>query len=291
VTLFDAVWLSIIQALTEFLPVSSSGHLRLFREFFMPALKVDLRYDLFLHIGTLLAVLIFYRARILALLRSFVQGLSHRKTAGFWSSPQSEGIYYAAMLILGSAPTVVLGLLFRKLINSDAVATATIGGLLIVNAAVLIIAQRFSARQIAQDAQGTDAALRDDAPIQTLRPWHALVIGTAQGFAVFPGISRSGSTIAAALLCGQSRERAVEFSFFLSIIAVGGATTLEMLTGVVPEEPIPAAAWPIGFAITLFGGWMALAALRFIVKKGGLEYFAAYCVLLGIATLALTRGA
>lgn len=282
-TLLDAVWLSIIQALTEFLPVSSSGHLRLFREFFMPALKVDLRYDLFLHIGTLLAVLVYYRARIARLLRSLFHGISRRNTPGFWASNDSEGLYYAGMLILGSLPTVILGLLFRKLISSDAVATSTIGILLICNAFVLIVAQRYAARTTAE-APSEDA----DAPIQTLRPLHALLIGTAQGFAVFPGISRSGSTIATALLCGQSRERAVEFSFFLSIIAVGGATTLEMLTGVIPSEPIPTAAWGIGFVITLFGGLLALAALRLIVKRGGLEYFAAYCILVGAGTLWLT---
>lgn len=284
-TLFDAVWLSIIQALTEFLPVSSSGHLRLFREFFIPALKVDLRYDLFLHIGTLLAVLIYYRQRITRLLSSFVQGLSKRDLPGFWTSTESEGVYYALMLILGSLPTVALGLLFRKLINSDAVATSMIGVLLIVNALVLIIAERYSSKH---EVRAPHDALTEDVPIQELRPRHAILIGIAQGFAVFPGISRSGSTIATALLCGQSRERAVEFSFFLSIIAVGGATTLEMLTGVVPSEPIPAAAWPIGFAITLVGGLMALAALRFIVNKGGLVYFAAYCVFVGLGTIALT---
>lgn len=284
-TLLDAIWLSIIQALTEFLPVSSSGHLRLFREFFIPALKVDLRYDLFLHIGTLLAVIVYYRARISRLIRSFVQGLSQRSSPGFWDAPQSEGVYYAGMLILGSLPTVALGLLFRKLVSSDAVSTPTIGALLIVNAVILIIAQRYSAKLLRERPPLADEAQE---PIQTLRPGHAVLIGIAQGFAVFPGISRSGSTIAAALLCGQNRERAVEFSFFLSIIAVGGATTLEMLTGVVLRESIPAAAWPVGFAITLVGGFMALAALRLIVKRGGLEYFAAYCLLVGLGTLALT---
>lgn len=282
-TLLDAVWLSIIQALTEFLPVSSSGHLRLFREFFTPALKVDLRYDLFLHIGTLLAVLVYYRTRITRLLRSLVEGVVKRSEPGFWQSQDSEGLYYAGMLVLGSIPTVILGLLFRKLVSSDAVATSTIGILLIFNALILIVAQRYAARASAEEIS-EDA----NAPIQVLRPLHALLIGIVQGFAVFPGISRSGSTIATALLCGQSRERAVEFSFFLSIIAVGGATTLEMLTGVVPSEPIPTAAWGIGFVITLFGGLLALAALRLIVKKGGLEYFAAYCILVGGGTLWLT---
>lgn len=283
-TLLDALWLSVIQAVTEFLPVSSSGHLRLFREFFMPAMKVDLRYDLFLHIGTLLAVVLYYRTRIWRLSRSFVHGVSKISTPGFWASEDAEGVYYALMLIVGSIPTVILGLLFRKLVSSDAIATSMIGGLLIVNALVLIVAHRFSKRAYDEDAPDED----ENAPIRTLRPHHALVIGVAQGFAVFPGISRSGSTIATALLCGQSRERAVEFSFFLSIIAVGGATTLEMLTGVTTSEVIPAGVWFIGFAITLFGGLLALAALRMIVKRGGLEYFAAYCLLAGLSTILLT---
>lgn len=288
-TLLDAVWLSIIQAITEFLPVSSSGHLRLFREFFMPAMKVDLRYDLFLHIGTLLAVILYYRARLWRLGRSFVRGVTKVSAPGFWASPDAEGVYYALMLILGSIPTVILGLLFRKLVSSDAIATSMIGALLLVNALVLIVAHRFSTRRFRKNANGEDAPDEDEnAPIRTLRPHHALAIGVVQGFSVFPGISRSGSTIAAALLCGQSRERAVEFSFFLSIIAVGGATTLEMLTGVIPSEPIPAGVWFVGFFITLFGGLLALAALRMIVKKGGLEYFAAYCVFVGLATIVLT---
>lgn len=283
-TLLDAVWLSIIQAITEFLPVSSSGHLRLFREFFMPAMKVDLRYDLFLHIGTLLAVILYYRARLVRLGGSFVRGVSKVSTPNFWSTEDAEGVYYALMLVLGSVPTVILGLLFRSLVSSDAISTRVIGALLIVNALVLIVAHRLSKRTYDEGAVEED----ENAPIRTLRPQHALVIGVAQGFAVFPGISRSGSTIATALLCGQSRERAVEFSFFLSIIAVGGATALEMLTGVMPREPIPASAWAVGFVITLFGGLLALAALRLIVKKGGLEYFAAYCVFAGVAAILLT---
>lgn len=293
-TLLDAVWLALIQAITEFLPVSSSGHLRLFREFFIPALKVDLRYDLFLHIGTLLAVLLYYRQRLWSLGRSFFQGLTQLRTPGFLQSPAAEGLYYAAMLVLGTAPTIACGLVFRKLVNSDAISTFVIGFLLVVNAGVLYLAHRRS-RTLLQAKYGdvnlteaAEAADPNDDSIRSLKPLHAVIIGVAQGFAVFPGISRSGSTIAAALICGQSRERAVEFSFFLSVIAVAGAITLEMLGGPPEQVPIPTAAWILGFAITLLGGFAALAALRLIVKRGGLEYFAVYCAGLGVLTMVLT---
>lgn len=282
-TLLDALWLAIIQAVTEFLPVSSSGHLRLFREFFIPALKVDLRYDLFLHLGTLLAVLIYYRVRIVHLVGSLFSGLRALRTPGFWRSEHAEGLYYAGMLILGTVPTIALGLIFRELVSSDAISTSMIGLLLIVNAGVLYVAHR-RAKIMQPVGQGDE----DPGSIRNLTPFHAIAIGVAQGFAVFPGISRSGTTIATALIAGQSRERAVEFSFFLSIIAVGGAIALEVL-GTQPEHlEVPAAAWGIGFAVTLFGGLLALAALRLIVKRGGLQYFAAYCAAVGVITMIIT---
>ncbi len=282
-TVLHAFWLSVIQAITEFLPVSSSAHLRLFRAAFMPDLQVDLRYDLFLHIGTLLAVILFYREKIGQLLRSFFIGLRSMHTPGFWQSSEAEGVYYALMLIIATVPTVLLGLLFREWIETDAVSTRMIGALLLLNAGVLLVGHVFSKAPAVDTRQD-----ETEAPIQELKPWHALVIGVAQGFAVFPGISRSGSTIATALLCRQNRERAVEFSFFLSLIAVAGAVTLELVDGLPQGVHMPVSVWPIGFVITLVGGLLSLAGLRYVVKKGGLQYFALYCVLIGALTMWFT---
>src|SRR5699024_6191451 len=128
--------------LTEFLPVSSSAHLRLFRAAFMPLMKVDLRFDLFLHLGTLLAVVVFYRRRLWWLGGAFFRGLPHAAESGFWSSEGGEGLYYAAMIVLASVPTAILGLVFEHLVQSDAISTPTIGALLVLNAAVLWVAHR-----------------------------------------------------------------------------------------------------------------------------------------------------
>lgn len=285
----DAFWLAIIQALTEFLPVSSSGHLRLFREFFIPALKVDLRYDLFLHIGTLLAVILYYHRRLRLLLASFFRGLPHAFSRDFWRTDEAEGLRYAGLLIVATIPTVICGLAFRSRISSDAISTFTIGLLLLVNAGILLVAHW---RSKVHYAKGVVSAAADDpdASIRFMPLWQAIAVGVAQGFAVFPGISRSGATIAALLVCGQSRERAVEFSFFMSILAITGAVVLEVGGASSGAVAIPMAAWILGFAVTLFGGLAALAALRFVVKNGGLQYFALYCVLVGALAMFLTSG-
>lgn len=291
-SLADALWLALVQALTEFLPVSSSGHLRLFREFFIPAMRVDLRFDLFLHIGTLLAVLIYYYRRIAVLGRSLILGLPRLREPDFWQSDDAEGLRYLALLVLATIPTVILGFSFRDLVSSDAISTFAIGALLIVNAGILLVGHfRSRANEDARiEASAAMPAGEGDASIRTLGVWRALVIGTAQGLAVFPGLSRSGTTISAALMVGESRERAVEFSFFLSIFSISGAVVLEVLGAPLEPSVVPVSGWVLGFVITLVAGLAALAALRFVVKRGGLQYFALYCVLVGSVTMWLTRG-
>lgn len=289
-TLVDALWLAVIQAVTEFLPVSSSGHLRLFREFFIPGIRVDLRFDLFLHLGTLLAVLIYYYRRIGVLGRSLILGLPRLREPGFWQSDDAEGLHYAGLLVLATVPTVILGFSFRELVSSDAISTFTIGALLIVNAGILLVGHLRSRAELDADASSSMSDGSGEPPIRALGVGRALLIGAVQGLAVFPGLSRSGTTISAALVVGQSRERAVEFSFFLSLFSISGAIILELLGAPAERSGVPVSGWVLGFAITLIGGLAALAALRFVVKRGGLQYFALYCVILGSVTMWLMRG-
>lgn len=256
--------LGLLQGLTEFLPVSSSGHLAIFQNlagFDSPSLG----FDLVLHGGTLLATLLYFRKSLWGVLMEWVRG---------WKLPRGErgpGWKTGWAILLGTAVTAAIGLPLKPAVESAMGSLAVVGILLLVNAGIL-----FAAGRLASRAKGKEVSL----PV-------GFGVGLAQGLAVFPGISRSGSTICSGLFLGLSPRESFDFSFLMSLPAVAGALLLEILelggTGDFLES-LPAGWWQ-GAMVAFLSGLFALAVLRRFVSRGRWDVFTVYSAAIGLCAV------
>lgn len=249
--IIQAVLLGIIQGLTEFLPVSSSGHLVLFQKIF-GINEPTLVFDAFVHIGTLFAVLSVFWEDILALLKKPFQKLT-------------------GLLIAGTIPTVIIAVLFGDLISESFESARTLGIEFIFTGCVLLFAERLGrGRKGVKETGYGDAAF----------------IGVMQGVAIMPAISRSGLTISGALLRNLDREFAAKFSFLLSIPAIVGGALFSikdaMDAGIAAFNTVPLAAGMIAAAVA---GYLSIRFMLGILKKGNMRGFAYYVFALGALVL------
>lgn len=268
----EAIVLGAVQGLTEFLPVSSSGHLVLFQNLF--GLKEpELLFDICLHVGTLMAVIIVFYREILDILSALFQIPGRMKMAGGLKRlcETDESIRMALLIVVGSIPTAAIGLLFKEITDQLFGSITVVGFMLLVTGTLLWLT-----RNLRSDGRSVRRTTLKD----------ALLIGIVQGLAILPGISRSGATIATALFLGVDRKVAGRYSFLLSIPAIVGALVLGLDT---PElqTTIPVGTIIAGSVISAVVGWFALVILLRVVDRGQLHRFAPYCWLVGIVTLVL----
>ncbi len=244
-------WIEIIigalQGITEFLPVSSSGHIAILEHWF-GAFSPDLSREVALHLATLLAVLLYFRRKILKLLLSWIKG---------------RELNYLLFIAVGSLPAALVGLTLKNWIEAAFASPILIGFLFCITGAILL---------------STKWARKSGSELNWVR---ALAIGVAQALAVLPGISRSGSTIAAALHMEIPPEEAFEFSFLLSIPAIAGAGLLEAIN-LSPSALI--SHWQGGM-VAFFTGYLSLFLLGKAVRKGKLWWFSPYLFLLFFVVL------
>lgn len=259
-TITQAVILGFIQGLTEFIPVSSSGHLAL-AQALMDFEQPGLLYDTLLHIATLFAVLVYFRERIARMFLAFLGLFSHKYIIySYEQRPMILGI------IIATIPTGILGLLLKDHVEYFFERPVIIGYFLIVTSIMLYLSDKFHGqRKISTGA--------------------ALIVGIAQGgLALFPGISRSGTTIFAGLLAGLSREQAAEFSFLISIPAILGALVLQIpdMQAVTTER-----LWVyiIGMCVAFVSGFFAIGLMMRVVQSAKLSVFAIYCLVVGAAAV------
>jgi len=268
----EAIVLGAIQGLTEFLPVSSSGHLVLFQNLF--GLKEpELLFDICLHVGTLAAVLIVFYREILDILTALVRIPGRLRSAGGIANllAGDRSIRMALLIVVGSIPTAVIGLLFKEITDRLFGSLTIVGCMLLVTGTLLWL---------------TRAIRSQGRPVEQTTLKDAIVIGIVQGLAILPGISRSGSTIATALFLGVDRTVAGRYSFLLSIPAIVGALALSLDT---PElhTTIPLETILAGSVISAAIGWLALLILLRVVDRGQLHRFAPYCWIVGAITLVI----
>jgi len=270
--IIETLVLGIVQGLTEFLPVSSSGHLVLGQHLF-GIKEPEVFFDVMLHLGTLGAVCVVFRREIWALIKEFFYLLSilfHKSalTAAWRERP----VFKLLILILaGTIPTGIIGIVFKDTFESMFASTMTVGIALLVTGTILFLTGRI--------AQGT----RD---ITGFRVVDALIIGLVQGLAIIPGISRSGSTISTGLFLKLERELIARFSFLLSIPAILAALVLQVKdAGQSAFSPLELF---LGFLAALISGFLALVLLLKIVRSGRLHLFAYYCWLVGLVSLGLS---
>ena len=264
--------LGIIQGLTEFLPVSSSGHLVLFQHLFGMK-EPELLFDICLHVGTLMAVIIVFYRDILDIIIALIQIPSRMKQAGGLKRllEIDTSIRMALLIIVGSIPTAVIGLLFKEITDQLFGSITVVGFMLLVTGIVL-----WFTRNITGSGR----------PVKRMTTKDAIIIGIVQGLAIIPGISRSGSTISTALFLGVDRKMAGRYSFLLSMPAILGALILGIDTPAL-HTTIPLSTIIVGSVISAIVGWLALVILLKVVDRGQLHRFAPYCWIAGVTTLLL----
>ncbi|HUV60426.1 MAG TPA: undecaprenyl-diphosphate phosphatase [Desulfatiglandales bacterium] len=265
----QTILLGIIQGLTEFLPISSSGHLVIFQH--LIGLKnPELLLDISLHVGTLLAVLIFFWADIKMMIYESI-GLIGNLFQKQNPSSKTQQFPHAALIvwiITGTIPTALIGILFSSFFQKMFGSPFFVGFMLIVTGAIL----------------GASRLIPD----HFTKKGHvglmlSIAVGIAQGAAIIPGISRSGATIVCGLFCGLNRELAGRFSFLLSIPAIIGATMVKFdMTKITEIGFMPFFA---GIFISFLVGLIALKITMNMVRKGNLHYFSPYCLLAGIVAI------
>ncbi len=260
-TILQAIILGIFQGVAEFLPISSSGHLLVFKDI-MGLSDVPVLFDITLHLATLVSIVIVFRKRIIGIVVSIARWIG-RKSA----ERDAENLAIVIPAIIATAVTAVLGYFVNKIdLNGQ---PKIVAGLLIVTAFILIGSSFF----------------KGQTRYSGLRWHHGLITGLAQGIGVFPGISRSGITIGGGLASGMDRETAGEFAFLLAIPAILGA--LIMKIGDLGDLSASVAPLPMALA-ALFScvvGILSLRILMPIVRKGKLAWFAVYLIPAGILGL------
>lgn len=245
--MFNAILWGLIQGLTEFLPVSSSGHLVL-----IPALLdregPDLAMTAMLHLGTLAAVVVYYRGDLAAMAK--------------FDRPARRLI---TLLTIGTIPAVILGLAFKDTIADLVDDPGMVAIMMIVTGLVLL---------------GTELLRLGDKLITNIRPLDSLIAGFAQALALIPGISRSGMTISAGLARGMDRQEAARFAFLLGIPVIAGAGLLETVEFLGSGETITADVW-VAVVVAAITGYAAITFLISLLGRIGLAPFGIYCVSFG----------
>lgn len=264
----QGIILGIIQGLTEFLPVSSSGHLVLTRHLFGMR-EPELFFDISVHLGTLLATIIVFRKDILQIINAlFAWGLTLTGRDLNLTEHDREGLHFALYVVAGSVPTAIIGLGISRAEQYFA-SLYLVGAMLVLTAGLLWLT-----RGIGHGGR----------PVNEFTIKKGFLLGCAQGLAVLPGMSRSGATIATGLFLGLNRRDAARLSFLLSLPAIAGAELLsakDLFAGTVRLD----AATMLG-TVTAFGvGYAALKILLRIVHHGRFYLFAPYCLIVGITAL------
>ncbi len=254
--------LGLVQGLTEFLPVSSSGHLVIAKHFLGGVREPGILFEVLLHFGTLLAVLLYFRKE----LSSMLLALRHR--GGLNEAELKEGRSMILVVMVGTLPTVVIALLFKDLFESLFESVGVVSLMLLVTGTLLFLSDRVKA------AERSSIGIKD-----------AVIIGTVQGMAIIPGISRSGSTIATGLFRGIDGEKAATYSFLLSIPAILGAVVLEA-KGISELRQGDFLPYLVGVCSAAGSGFLSIKLLMKVVAGRKLRFFAFYCWFVGLSSLA-----
>lgn len=264
---FPAIVLGFVQGITEFLPVSSSGHLALMGRLFSME-DGGLFYDTLLHFATMLATLVYFAKDIGYLFTGWCKGLASSE------GRNSEGWSFGWAVIGGTVLTGALGMSLKPLVERIMVTPWAVGAGLMVTAAVL-----WKGSSLAMDLTGRPVTVR-----------RGLLVGLVQGLAVLPGVSRSGTTIVAGMRSGLSAPSAFRFSFLLSVPAILGATLLQFrdLVKIPGWTAALPSGWILGLAVAFLSGLGALAIFSRLVARAKLRPFALYCGCLGAAIFFLS---
>ena len=260
---FEALVLGIVQGLTEYLPVSSSGHLAIGSALFGIEGEENLAFTIVVHVATVFSTLVILWKEIEWIFR------------GLFKFQMNSETRYVINILISMIPIGIVGVFFK-----DTVEAIFGSGLLIVGCMLLVTAALLSFSYYAKPRQKENLSMKD-----------AFIIGLAQACAVLPGLSRSGTTIATGLLLGNNKAKLAQFSFLMVIPPILGEALLDVLKLVKGENiagDIPTLSLVVGFVAAFLSGCLACKWMINIVKKGKLIYFAIYCAIAGLVTIACT---
>ncbi len=272
IDLIQAIILGFIQGATEFIPVSSSGHLVIVRWLFGWE-KPSLLFDTMLHWGTLLAIFIVFWRDLLAMIRAWFLSIARRSL----TDPDARTAWF---IIVGTLPAVAAALLFEDPLEAMFLNPRGVGFFLLVTAALLFFSEQWTQRR-GQEGR----------PLEKMTWLDAILIGAAQALALLPGVSRSGSTIAAGLAMGIRRDQAARFSFLLGTPAFFGAGLLQVVKVMNADANLLVgnlAPIVVGFLASAVTGVVVIRFLLSYLRSHSLYVFAAYCVVLGLFTIGLS---
>lgn len=257
-TIFQSIILGLIQGVTEFFPISSSGHLVLFQNFLGLQPTEHTFFNILVHAGTLLAILLYFRERLFGLLKGLLK-----------KDPSSVHLFLN--LIISTLPIVFIGLAFEDTISEIFSTPSAVSISMLGTASFFLIGEYLSKNKQSN----------------TITKLKALIIGLVQSVAIIPGVSRSGSTLVAGLLTGLDREESAEYSFLIAIPAISGAVVLSILK--IFTEPatnnLHIAPLLVGFLTAFVAGYFSIKFLMHLYKKHSLNGFAAYLLVVSIALL------
>ncbi|MFA8449617.1 MAG: undecaprenyl-diphosphate phosphatase [Bacteroidales bacterium] len=254
---FEAIILGIIQGLTEFLPVSSSGHLELGKAILGVEAKESLIFTVVVHGATVLSTIVVFYKEIISLFQ------------GFFKFQWNDSTKYIAKIAISMIPVLIVGLFFKDEVESLFIGNILLVGVMLILTSFLLGFTFFSKKN-----------KRD------IGFWDSLIIGISQAFAVIPGISRSGSTIATGILLGNKKDLIARFSFLMVLIPIIGANLKDLMDGeMMHNTSVGPLALLLGFLSAFVSGLLACKWMIKIVSKGKLIYFAIYCFIVGLIAI------
>ena len=262
----QALVLGLVQGLTEFLPVSSSGHLAISREILGVEAAEDLVFEVTVHVATVLATIIVFRKEIWKLL------------CGLFKFKYNDETDYILKICVSIIPVFVVGMFFKDKVESLFSSLLVVGLALVVTAMLLLFSDIVSYRR-------KSAAALSDKYRNGIGWWQAFVVGIGQAFAVIPGLSRSGTTISTGLLCGVRREAVAQFSFLMVLVPILGEAFLDVVGGDMAASSVGMLPLLVGFLAAFVSGLFACKVMIALVRRARLSWFALYCAIVGILVL------
>lgn len=272
---FQAVLLGLIQGLTEFLPVSSSGHLEIGKALLGVETTDDLLFTTMVHAATVLSTIVVFRQQIWDLLKGFFCGMKDWKVAKDEKGRKylvcNDQTDYLFKIALSMIPIFVVGVFFKDYVESLFGSIHVVGVALIVTSLLLFFSDYAS-------RPGRKSIFPANEYRNGISYWQALAVGVGQAFAVVPGLSRSGTTISTGLICGVRREVMAQFSFLMVLVPILGETFLEIVGGEFGTSSVGVLSLVLGFVSSFLSGFFACKVMIALVKKAKLSWFALYCL-------------
>lgn len=289
---WEALILGLVQGLTEFLPVSSSGHLMIGRNLLGVEVTEDLMFEVVVHAATVLSTIVVFRHQIFSILKEFFR------------FRYNDGMDYVLKIALSMLPVFVVGVFFKDYVTELFTSMTVVGSALLVTALLLLLSDnfdalkaRFSCKKCA-DGSASASASADcafgapaggstsaSAPRNGLSYGQAFVVGLSQAIAVLPGLSRSGTTISVGLLSGVPRAVVAQFSFLMVLVPILGESFLSLVGGEMASSQVGVSALIVGFCAAFISGLFACKVMIALVKRARLSWFALYCAIVGALTL------